>query len=80
MLIVLVPFFIIFALNTIVLICWTAIDPLTYERTFSAGTDLWNREIASIGSCQSLKNGAVPYLVPLGLSKYREQRFSLYNT
>ena len=66
---VLLPFIIIFSLNVIVLLCWTLIDPLIYERNFSDGTDLWNREIASIGRCQS-QNGALPYLVPLGLSKF----------
>lgn len=66
---VLVPFLIMFSLNIIVLICWTVIDPLMYVRTYSQGTDLWNREIASTGQCRS-EDGVVPYLVPLGLSKW----------
>ena len=63
-----IPFLIMFSLNIIILICWTLIDPLKYVRTFSLGTDLWNREIASTGQCLS-EDGAVPFLVPLGLSK-----------
>jgi hypothetical protein len=65
---VLIPFFVIFTLNTTVLICWTIIDPLTYVRQFAEGTDLWNRDIASNGSCRS--EHAVAYLIPLGLSEY----------
>jgi gamma-aminobutyric acid type B receptor len=67
---VLLPFFFIFTLNTIILICWTIIDPLVYTRRFADGTDLWNREIASSGSCRS-ENGALAYLAPLGVSKYQ---------
>jgi gamma-aminobutyric acid type B receptor len=67
---VLLPFFFIFTLNTIILICWTIIDPLVYTRRFADGTDLWNRDIASSGSCRS-ENGAVAYLAPLGVSKYQ---------
>lgn len=51
------------SLNIIVLICWTVIDPLTYEREFLLGTDYWNREIASVGRCRSDRPAA--YLVPL---------------
>jgi hypothetical protein len=65
---VLLPFLAVFTLNAIVLICWTIIDPLTYVRQFADGTDLWNREIASTGSCRSVN--AVAYLVPLALSEY----------
>jgi gamma-aminobutyric acid type B receptor len=65
---VLLPFITIFTLNLIVLICWTVIDPLTYVRTFTDGTDLWNREIVSIGRCES-ENGAAAYLAPLGLGE-----------
>ncbi|CAJ1936397.1 unnamed protein product [Cylindrotheca closterium] len=63
---VLIPLLVIFTSNTIVLSCWTMIDPLIYVRTYSDGTDLWNREIASIGKCIS-KNGSWPYLIPLAL-------------
>mmetsp|Transcript_38979 Transcript_38979/g.94249 ORF Transcript_38979/g.94249 Transcript_38979/m.94249 type:complete len:675 (+) Transcript_38979:2169-4193(+) len=66
---VLIPLLVIFTLNTIVLICWTLIDPLMYVRTFSDGTDLWNREIASIGRCLS-EDGSLPYLVSLGLINF----------
>ena len=64
---VMAPFLCIFTLNTIVLICWTVLDPLTYIRRFAPGTDYWNRDIASNGSCRS--ENAMPYLVVLGLSK-----------
>jgi gamma-aminobutyric acid type B receptor len=65
---VLAPFTVLITLNFIVLICWTVIDPLTYERQFEDGTDYWNREIASNGSCRS--DHVAAYLVPLGLSEF----------
>lgn len=65
---VLAPFAVLLTLNIIVLICWTLIDPLTYVRQFQDGTDLWNREIASHGSCRS--DQPVAYLAPLALSKF----------
>lgn len=60
---VLFPFILLLSLNIIVLISWTVIDPLTYEREFLLGTDYWNREIASVGRCRS--NRPAAYLVPL---------------
>ena len=65
---VLMPFLVLLTLNFIVLICWTVIDPLRYQREFLLGTDYWNREIASVGRCES--ENAVAYLVPLALGKY----------
>jgi hypothetical protein len=64
---VLGPFFLIFGLNVIVLTCWTVLNPLTYERKFSPGTALFNRDLASTGLCRS--ENAVAFLVPLGFSK-----------
>jgi gamma-aminobutyric acid type B receptor len=64
---VLGPFAALLACNWIVLICWTILDPLTYERQFLPGTDFWNREFASAGSCRS--ENAIAYLIPLGLRK-----------
>jgi DNA-binding LacI/PurR family transcriptional regulator len=64
---VLVPFIVLLSLNIIILICWTAIDPLTYEREFLLGMDYWNREIASVGRCRSDRPAA--YLVPLACGK-----------
>lgn len=61
------PFFAVFGLNMAVLLCWTLIDPLTYVRKFSPGTDLFNRDLESTGKCQS--DNAIAFLVPLGLSK-----------
>jgi hypothetical protein len=60
---VLAPFAVIFTCNVIVLICWTALDPLTYTRVVGEGTDFWNREIESYGTCRSDK--AVAFLSPL---------------
>jgi len=54
--------------NIIVLICWTAIDPLTYVRVESTGTDYWNRVKSSYGACRS--DTAVAYLVPLSLLNF----------
>jgi gamma-aminobutyric acid type B receptor len=65
---VLAPFAFLLTCNFIVLTCWTVINPLTYERQFSDGTDYWNRDIASHGSCSS--DNVAAYLVPLGLSKF----------
>ena len=65
---VLGPFMVLLSSNIIVLICWTMLDPLTYIRQYEDGTDLWNREIASNGSCRS--ENAMAYLIPLGLSKF----------
>ena len=76
---VIAPFFVLLFLNSIVLICWTIIDPLTYERNFLLGTDYWNREIASVGRCQS--DHALAYLVPLAACKcicYAYWNFSLF--
>jgi hypothetical protein len=60
---VLTPFAVIFTCNVIVLICWTALDPLTYTRVVGDGTDFWNREIESYGVCRSDK--ALAFLSPL---------------
>jgi gamma-aminobutyric acid type B receptor len=65
---VLAPFMVLLTCNFIVLICWTVIDPLTYKRQFDDGTDYWNRDIASLGSCSS--DHLAAYMFPLGLSKF----------
>lgn len=62
------PFLGLITCNWVVLLCWTFIDPLKYERDFLPGTDFWNRDIASAGSCQS-ENPTI-YLVLLGLREY----------
>jgi len=51
------------------LICWTAIDPLTYTRQIGDGTDFWNREIESYGSCQS-NDKALAFLLPLAFINF----------
>jgi ABC-type sugar transport system substrate-binding protein len=75
---VLAPFVVLLTLNIIVLVCWTVIDPLTYIRQFEDGTDLWNRDIASNGSCQS--QHAAAYLAPLAISKWAPTSFALVVT
>ena len=59
------PFAVLFVCNVVVLICWTVIDPLRYERQLYIGTDFWNREIASYGACRS--NNVAPFIVPLAI-------------
>lgn len=62
---VLAPFAAVMAANFAILISWTLVDPLVYERSFEIGTDFWNREIASNGACRS--DNTIAYLVPLGV-------------
>lgn len=67
---VLVPFLSLTAANVIILSCWTALDPLRFIRTASAGTDQWNRVVSSTGSCRSSdghSGHAMPYLVALAV-------------
>jgi ABC-type sugar transport system substrate-binding protein len=64
---VLMPFGIMLTLNIAVLTVWTLVDPLTYIRQYEDGTDLYNRSLASNGTCQS-DNGAA-FLAPLGVCK-----------
>jgi len=65
---VLGPFVLLMTCNIIVLVCWTIIDPLTYVREESVGTDYWNRVISSYGACRS--DNAVAYLVPLAVLNF----------
>lgn len=68
---VLAPFAVLMTANLITLICWTAINPLTYERLASSGTDHWNRVYKSFyGSCVSSTDAAgghLPYVIILVL-------------
>jgi hypothetical protein len=50
------PYLVMMGINLIVLICWTVISPLKYKRNKWLGTDLWNRIIATYGSCQEEGN------------------------
>jgi len=61
---VLIPFFILLTANVVVLILWTLLDPLMYQRKAHPGTDGWNRAVSTYGSCQS-KNSLVPFILPL---------------
>lgn len=51
---VLKPFVALLVANVIVLICWTTLNPLRFERQPHSGTDNWNRVYKSFyGSCVS---------------------------
>ena len=50
---VLPPFFALLAVNFLILLLWTLLDPLKYVRQDLPGTDGWNRVIATYGSCRS---------------------------
>mmetsp|Transcript_42300 Transcript_42300/g.101851 ORF Transcript_42300/g.101851 Transcript_42300/m.101851 type:complete len:984 (+) Transcript_42300:2049-5000(+) len=65
---VMLPFVVLLSLNFVVLILWTAIDPLVYERKFLRGTDYWNREYESIGTCTSENSAA--FLAPLSFINF----------
>jgi hypothetical protein len=73
---VLAPFVVMFTCNFIVLICWTALDPLTYTRVVGDGTDFWNREIESYGACRSDK--ALAYLSPLACINFAVVAIACY--
>ncbi|GAX15871.1 hypothetical protein FisN_2Lh399 [Fistulifera solaris] len=62
---VLAPFVVLLTSNMIVLICWTAIDPLTYTRHENEGLDYWNRVISTYGVCKS--DSALAFLSPLAV-------------
>ena len=76
---VLIPMFILLALNSITLICWTTISPLKYERRNHMGTDGWNRVISTYGSCVSSDGtkGWVPYVVILLVINFSSLIFAL---
>ena len=57
---VLAPFCVMFSLNVILLICWTAIDPLRYERVSVEGEE-WK----TYGACRS-DNGGYIFLYLIG--------------
>jgi len=63
---VLYPYFALLAANVIILICWTVINPLVYDRTATPSRDGWNRVISTYGHCVSSnpdsKGAAAPYL------------------
>jgi hypothetical protein len=48
----------------ILLICWTVIDPLTYQR-FIILSDIWENPIQSYGSCQGNSQASVGFLSAL---------------
>ena len=63
---VLIPFCAMLLSNLVVLVCWTAIDPVKFVRTLDPESDRWDRAVSSTGRCQSsADSGAVPYLVCL---------------
>ena len=65
---VLAPFLLLLTCNIIVLVCWTVIDPLSYERREYDGTDYWNRVLASYGACTSDSVGY--YVMPLAFINF----------
>lgn len=65
---VLAPFIVLVTINLIILLCWTLWDPLKFERRYLEGTDVWNREIESVGRCRS--DHPQRYLAPLGVGKF----------
>ena len=47
------PYIFMMGINLLVLSCWTAIAPLSYNRYDAVGTDDWNRVISTYGICTS---------------------------
>mmetsp|Transcript_22638 Transcript_22638/g.49454 ORF Transcript_22638/g.49454 Transcript_22638/m.49454 type:complete len:890 (-) Transcript_22638:340-3009(-) len=60
---VLSPFIVLLTLNFAILLTWTLVDPLYFERRNNAGTDAWNRVIATYGTC--VGDNAWAYVSPL---------------
>jgi len=54
-----------FTLNSAVLLTWTLVDPLYYERRNMPGTDPWNRVLATYGTC--VGDRPWPYVTILSL-------------
>jgi gamma-aminobutyric acid type B receptor len=50
---VLIPFMTLFAINLIILVSWTAIDPLEWVRTEKRSFDEFGRSVESYGACES---------------------------
>eukprot|EP00957_Ditylum_brightwellii_P039287 2971730-Ditylum_brightwellii.AAC.1 len=59
------PFLILLGLNTIVLICWTAIASLKWERVHMGATDTFGRQLQSYGRCALNSKKDVAYVVLL---------------
>lgn len=59
------PLAVMLAANVIVLTVWSALDPLSYTRRDSPGTDEWNRVMATYGQCES--RNPVPYVLVLAV-------------
>eukprot|EP00957_Ditylum_brightwellii_P161062 12262520-Ditylum_brightwellii.AAC.1 len=60
---VIVPFLILLGLNTIILICWTAISPSKWERVYTDARDDFGRELYSNGMCRLNSNKDIAYVV-----------------
>ncbi|KAL3780646.1 hypothetical protein HJC23_000116 [Cyclotella cryptica] len=65
---VLLPFLGLLIANFVILLCWTIIDPLHFDRHDVPGTDDWNRVIATYGHCNS--SSSAVYLILLGLVNF----------
>lgn len=48
-----IPFMTLFAINLIILVSWTAIDPLEWVRTEKRSFDEFGRSVESYGACES---------------------------
>lgn len=62
---VLIPFATLFAINLIILVSWTAIDPLEWVRTEKRSYDEWGRSVESCGAC--LSEWQVVFYVLIGI-------------
>lgn len=50
---VLIPFFVLFTLNFVILISWTVVDPLRWTRINGISLDQYGRAVESYATCQS---------------------------
>ena len=64
---VLLPFITLLSLNVIVLLLWTLLAPLRWERTFVKNYDAFGREIESYGSCRFSSDYSFLFVIPIYL-------------
>lgn len=55
---VLPPLLLLMTINVTILICWTILDPLVYQRQADHSRDEWNRVISTYGACKSENSAA----------------------
>ena len=64
------PFALLMSANVLVLVLWTLLSPLQFQRSVDAWTDQWGRTLSTHGSCVATterKGGAIPYIVLLAV-------------